>query len=592
LAEKLTLRLIGMFNPLKISSRAFEQAAWLLLISLACLAVYYAALGGPFLLDDFSSIVDNSAIHIRELSLQSVWHAAISSDTGLLRRPVAMATFALNYYYNGLTPFYYKLVNSGLHIATALVLFCMTETLLGCPALSGQPVMRRVSNRQVAALITLLWALHPLHVSTVLYTVQRMTELSAFFTASGILLYLRGRAQMMDTRHPVRLLAIALGVVVCGTLATLSKENGALLPALLLVIEVVFYRDTWAAHPAARWIVGLLAIPTLAILAYLVSVWLGPFNHVRQFSPTERLLTEARVVVAYVGQILLPRIGQMSLLDENTEISRGLLSPPSTAWAIMALGGVIAASSWAAYKKKAAVWVFGVWWFLVGHLLESTVISLEIRFEHRNYLPSYGLLFAVGYTLCRWPLLETIRRRLHVACLAGVILALALQLHSRVETWATPQKFFDHELKNNPNSSRAWSDLAFFLLLEGKQEESIPILLKAATLNPREIGQLITVIDIHLYELKTEPDQKLVRELLTRLDRYPMTPYGQTCLIQFAENAMLNADRASTLDTAIPILRAAAKKTWRITRHQQLMGKVLRILEAKRAVTHALDKGL
>ena len=43
------------------------------------------------------------------------------------------------------------------------------------------------------ALASCLWLLHALHVSTVLYTVQRMAQLSALFVFAGLLVYSYGR---------------------------------------------------------------------------------------------------------------------------------------------------------------------------------------------------------------------------------------------------------------------------------------------------------------------------------------------------------------------------------------------------------------
>ena len=45
----------------------------------------------------------------------------------------------------------------------------------------------------IACLAAAIWLLHPLHVSTVLYTVQRMAQLSALFSLVTLLLYSLGR---------------------------------------------------------------------------------------------------------------------------------------------------------------------------------------------------------------------------------------------------------------------------------------------------------------------------------------------------------------------------------------------------------------
>ena len=546
------------------------------------LLLYYPGMSGPFLLDDFSNIIDNAALRTGTLSFSSLWEAALSSNAGPLRRPVAMLTFALNFHFDGLSPVYYKAVNIGIHLATAIALYFLTVALLRRLAVYETPSPGSLSRHQLAALITILWALHPLHVSTVLYVVQRMTELTALFSVIGVLLYIRGREMLLAGKQRRGIMLVALGAIGCGSLAVLSKENGALLPVLLLIVEALFFRGTRANQPFAKLVFVLLALQTAAILAYLIYAWASPANPIRGFTHTERLLTETRILFSYAGQILVPRIDQMSLLNENTVVSRSLFAPPSTAAAVIAMLALIFGSLWAAYRNRATPFVFGIGWFLAGHLLESTVIPLELRFEHRNYLPSYGIIFAFGVFLNQWRPFENARPGLKFALLAGVLISLSIQLQTRVTTWTTPQNFFNHELKNNPNSERAWSDSAFFLIMEGKPEESLPILLKAAKLNPREVGQLIVALNIQTYELQTKPDSQLIQDILFRLEHHPLSNYGQECLIRYAESVLLHIDRSpQSLATAGTILSVAARKNWNHPNQAKWIAQTANIVKEK-----------
>ena len=552
------------------------------LIALIALLLYYPGFGGPFLLDDYPNVVNNTALHIGTGSFSSLREAAFSSNAGPLHRPVAMLSFALNYYFDGLSPLYYKAVNIGIHLATALALFFLTEALLKRLAVYEIASPNHLSTRQLAALITALWVLHPLHVSTVLYVVQRMTELAALFSVIGVLLYVRGREMLIANKPRGGIILIALGAVGCGSLAALSKENGALLPVLLLVVEALFFRGTRTNQPLAKLVFILLALQTAAIFAYLFYVWAGPFNPLRGFTPTERLLTETRILFSYAGQILLPRNEQMSLLNENTAVSRGLLEPLSTAVAVIALLALISGALWAARKNRAIPFVFGIGWFLAGHLLESTVIPLELRFEHRNYLPSYGIIFAMGVFLNQWRPFANTRPRLKFALLAGLLISLSLQLHTRATIWATPYDFLNHELNNNPESARAWSEYAFFLILADRTEASLPILFKAAELDPREVGQLTLALNIQTYKLQIEPDRQLVREIVSRLERHPLTAYGQDCLTRYADNALLHLDSSpQSLATAEIILSAAAQKNWSHPNRAKWIARIANIVKEK-----------
>ncbi len=52
-----------------------------------------------------------------------------------------------------------------------------------------------------------------------------------------------------------------------------------------------------------------------------------------------------------------------------------------------------------AVRRRAPVLSLGILWFFAGQVLESTVLPLEIAFEHRNYLADYGILLPACYAL-------------------------------------------------------------------------------------------------------------------------------------------------------------------------------------------------
>ncbi|MCR4298469.1 MAG: hypothetical protein NUV75_06925, partial [Gallionella sp.] len=200
----------------------------------------------------------------------------------------------------------------------------------------------------------------------------------------------------------------------------------------------------------------------------------------------------------------------------------------------------------------------------------------------RNYLPSYGIIFAMGVFLNQWRQFESIRPGLKFALLAGVLISMSMLLQTRVTTWTTPQNFFNHELKKNPNSERAWSDFALFLILAGTPEKALPILFKAAELNPREVGQLIVALNIQTYEIQREPDSQLVQEILLRLERHPLSTYGQECLIRYAESVLLHLDRSpQSLATAGIILSIAVQKNWSHPNHAKWIARTANVVKEK-----------
>ena len=227
--------------------------------ALLCLALYWLyvpGIHGPFLVDDIGTIVGNPFVQPRELSVETLLQAAFSSQAGPLGRPLPMASFAIDYASGGLMPEPFKRTNIILHLLITLLVFAASKALL--ERLHGK---EHPANWQAPLLVAALWALHPLHVSTVLYTVQRMSQLTMLFIMAALWLYvdLRNRLLAGDARGSTWRAALLLPLFAG---ALLSKENGALLPVLLLVVEVVFFRF---AIPARMRISRLLLAALLVL---------------------------------------------------------------------------------------------------------------------------------------------------------------------------------------------------------------------------------------------------------------------------------------------------------------------------------------
>lgn len=403
--------------------------------------------------DDVANISSNPGIAITSFDVNSLKAAAFSSSSGLLQRPLSMLSFALNYFATGLDPFYFKLTNLIIHLINGLGIFILTRLLLDIYRTRFAPDLSVSYLRWVSLAVSAAWLLHPFNLTSVLYVVQRMTSLSALFSLAGLIFFMWGRTRLFEGKSGI--LPIMASVLLFLPLAVLSKENGVLLPLLLLVIEVTLF-SFQAAHASARRFLIVfysvfVAVPAIAAVGYVAlhPDWVLAGYSIRNFTLPERLMTEARVLWFYLGQILLPSNAQMGLYHDDIEISRSLFQPASTLLAIAGVSGVSVGAYIA--RKKAPILALGVLFFFAGHLLESTVISLEIAHEHRNYLPMYGILLVLFYYLM-YPLkyVDTLRLRQVVAVL--LIVLFAFNTYARANKWANPFDQFQAEFQHHPNS--------------------------------------------------------------------------------------------------------------------------------------------
>ena len=436
---------------------------------LGTVLAYWVGLQGPFVLDDSNNL---SPI-LEWLHGDNTWqHVLLGNAFGMFGRSLSMATLMVSAWAGGYDPFAFKLGNLIVHLLCGLVGWRMLRH-----ALARDPHLRRQAD-VAAAMLAAIWLLHPLNVSTVLYAVQRMAQVSTLFTLAALWAYLSARSALEQgqTRRAAYGLFLLFPLLVIAGL--LGKENAAVAPALCLIFEIAYFQGNRAeqGHYATKRILAifysvLLIVPgalAAAIFALHPDRFLGGYA-VRDFTMNERLLSEGRALLDYVGALLLPRGPAMGVFNDDFAISTGLLSPPSTLFALLAL---VAISVLAIVLRKRAPSIFAGWFFfLVAHSIESSFLPLELYFEHRNYLPAFGLLLALA------GMAEFLTRRIEPGAMprwklgmlaaGGYALALGIAAHARAFVWADEGRLLIQEATHHPGSVRANTALAFYAIRHG-----------------------------------------------------------------------------------------------------------------------------
>lgn len=470
---------------------------WLVLALLTAL-IYLPGIHGPFLFDDTPNLVKPLSAWLDGLI---DWREIVfGNGSGLLGRPLAMLTFLANAAISGLDTTSYKVANLAIHIFCGGLIYALLSRLLRRdPQLAAHASLP-------ALLVSAIWLLHPMHVSTVLYVVQRMAQLSTLFMLLALLAYVLGRVDMERGRVRAALLYLFLGVPAATVAAMLSKENGALVPLLCAVIELGYFRAS-ESTPRPRLVRGFFAL-FLILPAIVASVWIA-LNPMRLFAAydgrlftlTERLLSQPRALLEYIGALLVPRGPMLGVYTDDFVISRGLMDPPSTLYAIVGLIALVAVAIGS--RRVNPAFFTGVGFFLAGHTMESTIFPLEMYFEHRNYLPSVGIFLALaglaGWVWSHLPHADQQPRirRLLAFGMAGLIAALGLATLARASVWGSWPAIAEQGARQHPQSLRAQLDYAQTLMAQGKHEEVRGVIEQmAASPNPaaRHFAALDTLL--------------------------------------------------------------------------------------------------
>ena len=435
-------------------------------VALACLVflAFWPGLGGGFLFDDYHSIVHQEKVHATQLDAKSIREAAGAYE-GWPGRPIATVSFAINHAFSGLDPWSYKLVGLLVHIVNALLVFLLVRTIL---PLAGT---RADSSTVPALAMALIWAVHPLQVSTVLYVVQRMETLSLTFVLCALLFYLRGRNLQMSGQRAWPWLVATVPLVLLGIL---SKESAVLFPAYALAVELTVLRFVCASPSASRLLKYAYASAALVALALYVLIVIpehasADAYSLRDFSLGERLLTQLRVLPLYLSWIVLPQPASYSFYYDSYPASTGLLAPATTLIGAMAL--LFLASAAVLLRRRIPLFSLGVAWFFAAHFLTSNVVALELVFEHRNYFAILGIVLAVYALVAKLPASEIPRVR--TLGLAVVVVGLLGLTMIRSAGWGNPLQLALELVARDPNSPRASTDLGEqYMLRAGRDTES------------------------------------------------------------------------------------------------------------------------
>lgn len=428
------------------------------------LASMWPALSGPFLFDDKHNLEPLAAEG--GITDWVAWRNFVfSGGAGRLGRPVSLMSFTLNDMAWPSDPWPFKYTNLLIHLLNGLLIFVFATQLSRLAgAIKG-------NEHYIGVAVMALWLLHPMQLSTVMLVVQRMTELAALFVLCGAVCYLHGRR---IAAHNSRrgYLWMSAGIGIGGVLAALSKENGILLVLYVLAVEfTLLNKGKKLPRPAGwhAWSAVFLWAPLALLATYLALNWQGNINayNWREFTLMERLLTQPRILFEYLQQIFIPQLGGSGLFHDDYAWSTGLLDPPSTLLSILGLLGLFLLAVW--QRARQPVLALAILWFLAGHVLESSFISLELYFEHRNYLPMFGPLFALGfYAFQTTPKLKRV--------LPG-LLALFITI-ATLMTWQSSQVWGDHARLANvwaaesPTSVRAQQTAADYWFRQGDLQKT------------------------------------------------------------------------------------------------------------------------
>jgi tetratricopeptide (TPR) repeat protein len=452
-----------------------KYEAWLLLVfGTLVFLIYASTLTGPFIFDDKHNIQQNRYIRMDRLRPGSIAKAALQSPSR--HRPVANVSFALNYYFHRYNPVGYHFVNILIHIINGTLLYLLAKITLLTPALKGDYDPFKAG--WIPLLTALIWTLHPLQTQSVSYIVQRMNSLATLFYLLCLWFYVKYRLAER-TKQSSWLL---VGCAASGVLAVGSKEIAATLPLFIILYEWFFFQGVRRA-----WLKKKIPLIAAAFIVFAVLSWfflgMDPLSSIttdavhRKLPPGQRVLTEFRVVVFYLSLLIWPHPSRLNL-DHDFMVSNSLTDPVSTLLSLAAIAGMVGAAIFLA--RKTPLISFAILWFFGNLVIESSVIDLEIIFEHRAYLPSSMLIFMLVSLIFKY----VKPRQICIAVLCAVVAVESFWTYQRNRVWADAVTLWQDCVAKSPGKARPYNNLGVALAQAGQLEAAIENYYHALRINP------------------------------------------------------------------------------------------------------------
>ena len=419
------------------------------------LAVYSNSFYGDWHFDDYANIIENPNVQINSLSFSELKQSFIGIYQDRLLRPFSYASFALNYYVGGLNVFGFHLVNFFIHYLSSVFLFLFIFNTLKLPLCKNQ--YENIAY-PVALLATVLWSVHPVFVTSVSYIVQRMTSMAGLFYIMSMYFYLKGR--MSKTKG--KSIGFFIFCALAGMASLLTKENAVMLPFSILLFDLLLIQG--ATKENIKRFLKILIAPLLLFII-VGFLYTGGFSNAfsgyagRDFTMYERLLTEPRVIIFYLSLLFYPIHSRLTLLYD-IDISHSLLQPWTTLPAILLILFIIATAIYLCRKRP--LMSFCILFFFLNHIIEGTVIPLELIYEHRNYLPAMFLFIPVAQFFVYVLDYFSYKRLLQIAVALGVIIiivGLGDVTFRRNAIFSDEFLLWSDNIEKYPNLSRPYGNL-------------------------------------------------------------------------------------------------------------------------------------
>lgn len=460
----------------------------IIVVAVAGFLTYCKTLKMGFSFDDAANILNNP--EVLEFSRSGL------SSTLFASRPFGIFTFQINYMLSGSNVVSYHLTNLFIHLSAAILVYLILYRLM------QTPYWRERSDKNIGLLpipffAALLFAVHPIQTQAVTYIAQRFTSLATMLYLATVLFYLNARLkQGPEAQSPNGKAALWFTAsLLAAALAILTKEIAYTIPLALLMVELLFFGFE------LKKVVRLGGAFLFISVFLLVKLGLGkvPLEQAlfkvdaatrvqTIISRSDYLITQFRVIVTYLRLLFLP-VNQS--VDYDYTLSHSFFDPGvASSFALLVLLFVMAI--WLLSRSRKGdphqrLIAFGILWFFLTLSIESSLFPIiDLIFEHRVYLPSFGAITAITTIILyiAWQAGEVIRKDFVCLGLLLIVLIFSCVSWKRNLVWTNEVTLWEDATSKKPLNGRAWNNLGGAYIKQNEPDKALKALIRSAELDP------------------------------------------------------------------------------------------------------------
>ena len=329
-----------------------------------------------------------------------------------------------------------------------------------------------------AALTSVLFAMHPVHVESVAWLYARKEPLLGLFTFISLWAFIKAR---LDSWKYYLLSAAAL------LLAIMSKPTALIIPGVMFVLDIALQArleepSFWKRRLTLYIPILIVVVPMIVRLVTMMQDT-GGIKPYHGGSFATNLLAVSQILISYIQLIGFT-------VNYSADYPIHLYSNPHTwqPWVFLGLNVLFVISAGVAFMKKWYLYGFFVAWYYIFLLPVSHIYPIsQFMTDRYALLPSLSWCMLLGYLLTKlWHLKlkhSFLSRRFPMALAIGlfcfVTLFYAYMTFRQGSIWRNSQTLWEDTLAKYPNSSPANVNLAAIYIHQGRFPEVQELCLRA-----------------------------------------------------------------------------------------------------------------